>query len=237
MGGGAVFFHLTPSQAFLSDMNEELINAYLQVKDDVEGLIYALKSHVNDKDYFCRIRGLNPKELSPVQRASRFIYLNKTCFNGLHRVNRSGQFNVPFGKYKNPKILDADNLRSVSKILSTTNIQVRNFENVLDVAKPGDLVYFDPPYHPTNEKSYFTEYTSVPFDKQQQELLGSVFRELDQRGCLVMLSNSYTPFIINLFTQLGYHKALVEVKAKRAINCKGNGRGQVSEVLVCNWLK
>lgn len=148
VGGGALFFALQPKRAVLADKNQELANAYLVVRDNVEELVISLRQHRNHRDYYYRLRSLNPLELTSLERASRFIYLNKTCYNGLWRVNRRGHFNVPFGRYKDPKICDADNLRAVSAALQGVEIRCSDFEEALQTATGGDLVYLDPPYHP-----------------------------------------------------------------------------------------
>lgn len=231
VGGGALFFYLTPDKAFLSDLNEELVNAFLVVKIDCEALLRSLKQHKNSAGYYYRIRALDPGGLDPVERASRFIYLNKTCYNGLYRVNRQGKFNVPFGRYKNPIYADECQLRLASKALRNADVKVADFEIVLDQAKPGDFVYFDPPYQPISDTSNFTSYTADAFDESQQRRLAAVFRELDKRGCYVMLSNSDCPLIHDLYSRF----RIETVMAKRYINCKSDRRGAIPEALVLNY--
>jgi len=231
VGGGALFFYLTPERAFLSDLNEELINAFLVVRNDCEALLKSLKQHKNSAEYYYRIRALDPEDLDPVERASRFIYLNKTCYNGLYRVNRQGKFNVPFGRYKNPVYADEYQLRLSSKALQHAEIKSADFEIVLEQAKAGDFVYFDPPYQPISETSNFTSYTADAFDGNQQQRLAIVFRELDRRGCFLMLSNSDSPLVHELYR--GFR--VETVMAKRYINCKGERRGAIPEALVLNY--
>jgi len=232
LGGAAVFFYLQPEESFLFDLNAELIEVYTVLRDDVEELISSLEPHYNDRDYFYRIRAQDPSQLTPVERASRFIFLNKTCYNGLYRVNRSGQFNVPFGDYKNPTICDVPRLRSASIALQSAVLKVADFESVLEYAKAHDLLYFDPPYEPLSKTSSFTAYTSGGFGSDDQQRLAQAFRTLDTRGCFLMLSNSNTPLIRELYQ--GFH--IYEINARRAINSKGNGRGLIKELLITNFL-
>ncbi|HBB56970.1 TPA: modification methylase [Patescibacteria group bacterium] len=159
VGGGAVFFDLLPETAYLSDLNNELVITYNVIKNDVENLIKSLKKHKLDKDYFLKIRVQNPEKLSDLNTASRFIYLNRTCFNGMYRVNSRGGFNVPFGKYTNPLICDENNLRKASKALKNVEIKKQDYKEVLKKAKKGDFVYFDPPYYPVSKTASFTSYT------------------------------------------------------------------------------
>ena len=234
VGGGALFFELKPHRAIISDINAELINAYLVIKDNVEDLIESLKKHKNEKSYYYKLRSLNPDTLSPVERASRFIYLNKTCYNGLYRENSKGQFNVPFGNYKNPKICDEENLRAVSELLNSIDVQIFNcdYRETCKLAKEGDFVYFDPPYHPLSRTASFTKYTKFDFNEDDQIELSMVFRELDKKGCYVLLSNSNTDFIRDLYKDY----EIIDVEAMRAINAKGNKRGRRKiEIIVKNF--
>lgn len=231
VGGGAVFFHLLPHQAILIDSNEELINFYLVVHDHLEELLRDLRKHKNTREYYYSVRALDPQELSPVERASRFLYLNKTAYNGLWRVNSQGKHNVPFGRYKNPKIVDEPNLRSVAEALKHAQIICDDFSRVLEFARPGTFVYLDPPYYPLSETANFTGYTADAFGPEDQKRLAAVFRELDRSGCLVMLSNSDTPFIRELYS--GYD--IQAVYARRAINCKSNRRGSITELVIRNY--
>jgi len=240
VGGGAVFFHIIqnfkPKKIILSDINEELINTYKIVKTDVERLIVELKQHkeyhtAEGKKYYLTIRATNPNSLPPLERAARFIYLNKTCFNGLYRVNSKGEFNVPMGAYKNPDIVQEDRLRKVNKLLKNVTLKVMSFEKVLTLAKKGDFIYFDPPYYPLKNKNSFTTYTKDSFMEKEQELLAEVFKKLDKKGCSVMLSNSNTKFIKDLYKKF----KIKLVKATRMINCDGENRGKINEVVVMNY--
>ena len=233
LGGGALLFELTPERAVVGDINYELINAYLVVRDRVEDLIEDLKRHRNERDYYYRIRSLDPESLDPVKRASRFIYLNRTCYNGLWRVNSKGQFNVPFGRYRNPKICDEENLRAVSEYLRSTEVKIihGDYREVLRTAGRGDFVYLDPPYAPVSDTSKFTEYVSGGFTEEDQVELAKVFRDLDSRGCLVMVSNSDTPLVRDLYR--GY--LIEEVRANRFINCVARRRSNHRELIIRNY--
>jgi DNA adenine methylase len=236
VGGGAVFFDLRPQKAFLSDMNFELVTTYNVIKNDVEKLIISLKKHEHNKDYFLEIRAQNPKEISTLEVASRFIFLNRTCFNGMYRVNSKGGFNVPFGKYENPLICDEENLRKVSKVLQEVDITHQDSKQVLKKAKKGDFVYFDPPYYPVSKTASFTSYTADGFLDKEQIELRDTFLELHERGCFVMLSNSDTPFIKKIYSEIEkYGIRINKVEAGRSINSKGSGRGKITEVLVTNY--
>ena len=235
IGGGALFFELQPENAYISDMNEELINLYSVVRNNVCELIADLNKHEVSKEYFLTIRNLDRtdeyKNLSNVQRASRFIYLNRTCFNGLYRVNSQGQFNVPFGNYKNPRIVDENNLLNCSELLKNTEIKCADFSEILTKVKKGDFIYFDPPYVPLNETSSFTSYTKDGFDMDMQFKLREVCDELDSMGVMFMLSNSDTKFVNELYSNYEIKK----VFASRAVNANAEGRGKITEVLVRNY--
>lgn len=234
VGGGAVFFDLLPESAELSDLNEELVITYNVIKDDIDELIALLKKHIYSKEYYLEVRAKNVEDLSDVEIASRFIFLNRTGFNGLYRVNKKGQFNVPFGRYNNPIICDEENLRHVSKELQNVTIKHQDYKAVLKTATRGDFIYFDPPYYPINRTSSFTAYTSEGFLEKEQIELRDTFVELHKRGCFVMLSNSDTPYINELY--LGIKGVTVhKITAGRAINSKGSGRGKITEVLVTNY--
>jgi DNA adenine methylase len=237
VGGGAMFFDLLPKKAVLSDMNPELVITYNVIKNDVESLIKKLKEHQknNSKEYFLKIRAQLIDKLSNVNRAARFIYLNKTCFNGLYRVNGSGQFNVPYADNKNPAICDEINLRKVSESLKHTKILHQDYKEVLEKAKKGDFIYFDPPYYPVNKTSSFTSYTKDGFLEREQEELRDVFVKLSKRGCFVMLSNSDTEYINKLFARLDKKIVIHKVFAGRSINSNGTGRGKIKEVVVINY--
>jgi DNA adenine methylase len=231
LGGGAVFFHLQPERALLSDYNEELIETYRTVRDDVDRLIRHLATHRVDEEYYYAMRAQDPSTLEPFERASRLIFLNRTCFNGLYRVNARGGFNVPYGKHKNPTICNEPGLRAASLALSSADLSYRSYAEVLDHAKAGDFFYFDPPYHPRNATANFTSYTAGSFTERDQAELAGTFRELSQRGCKLMLSNSDTPLIRDLYAE--FHVEVV--MAPRFINRDATKRGPVSELLVRNY--
>jgi DNA adenine methylase len=231
VGGGALFFKLSPAQAVLSDLNAELVNCYRTIRTRVEALIQALKKHQYSSEHYYSVRAQRPSDLTEVQRAARFIFLNRTCFNGLHRVNKRGQFNVPFGRYNNPTICDETNLWRVHHALEHTEVNHEGYEHVLERARAGDFVYFDPPYAPISATSNFTSYTASSFGSQQQAELAGVFRALDKRGVKVMLSNSNAPLIHDLYR--GFD--IKEVYATRAINRDPSRRGKISELVVRNY--
>lgn len=235
IGGGALFFELQPEQAYISDMNEELINLYSVVRDNVYELIEDLSKHEVSKEYFLEIRNIDRTEkyaeLSDIERASRFIYLNRTCFNGMYRVNSQGQFNVPFGHYKNPRIIDENNLLNCSELLKKTEIRCADFSEILTKVKKGDFVYFDPPYVPLNETSSFTSYTKDGFDIDMQFKLRDICDELDSMSVKFMLSNSDTKLVNELYANYEIKK----VFASRQINANADGRGKITEVLVRNY--
>lgn len=240
LGGGAIFFHLRPEKAVLTDVNPELINAYRCVRDNLEKLISLLEKHqVNHtKEYYYQVRAtfggasLVPTEGNSIERAARLIYLNKTCFNGLYRENSKGEFNVPIGKYKNLKICNPDLLCSVSAALQAAEIEVRTFEAVLAYAKTSeDFVYFDPPYYPLSNTSNFTAYSRYTFNEDEQTKLRDVFAKLAGRGVKVMLSNSDCPFIRSLYSNFKIN----EILASRSINCDPKKRGRITEVLVTSY--
>ena len=236
VGGGAVFFDLVPKHAVLSDLNNELVTTYNVIKNNVEELIKSLKKHRITKEYFLKIRSQDVTKLSDLQTASRFIYLNRTCFNGLYRVNKSGGFNVPFGQNKNPLICDEINLKRVSQALQKVTIKHAKYQDVLDKAKKGDFIYFDPPYYPVSKTASFTSYTKDAFLDKEQIELRNIFVELHKRGCFVMLSNSDTLFINKIYSEIKDGKIRIsKVEAGRAINSKGSGRGKILEVVVTNY--
>lgn len=235
IGGGAVFFALAAEHRFehasISDVNEELVLTYRGVAIDVATVIQALGEHErgHDEARFYAIRALDPEKLSLALRAARVIYLNRTCFNGLYRVNRAGKFNTPFGAYKNPTICDAENLRSVSALLrERTSIDSGDFELAVEDALRGDAVYFDPPYVPASKTANFTGYAKAGFGMGEQERLRNLAEKLDARGVHVLLSNADTPEVRELYD--GFN--VTSVTAPRAINSKGGKRGAVGEVLI-----
>jgi len=238
VGGGAVFFHLQPSQAVINDTNEDLIRAYKTVRDDVERIIDLLKEYKrkHSEDFYYEIRDkFNEKKKdgrsSDVELSAMLIYMNRTGFNGLYRVNQRGEFNVPFGSYSNPTICNEDNLKAVSKILKDTEIMCADFkEGVKNTAK-GDFVYFDPPYVPVSDTANFTEYNGGGFGEKDHRRLARVFADLDKKGTKVALSNSDTEFTKGLYSDFNIHI----LKAKRSINCNGGDRGSINELLITNF--
>ena len=235
VGGGAVFFDLLPQKAVLSDMNEELVITYNVIKKNVEDLIKSLKKHKHNKKYFLKLRKKDPKKLSDVETASRFIYLNKTGFNGMYRVNKSGGFNIPFGDQKNPLICDEENLLKVSKSLKSIKIVKSDFKKALKNVKKGDFIYFDPPYYPLNRTANFVGYTASGFLEKEQRDLRDIYFKLHRKGCFVMLSNSNTDFIKKLYSGLDKRVKIHKVKANRMINSDATKRGKIKEVLVINY--
>lgn len=234
VGGGAVFFDLLPENAYLSDLNKELVITYNVIKNEVEKLIDSLKKHQNTKEYFLEIRAKIANDMTNLEIASRFIYLNKTAFNGMYRVNKSGNFNVPYGKYSNPTICDEENLRRVSKNLKNVTIAHSDYKIVLKKAKKGDFIYFDPPYYPINKTSSFTSYTSEEFLEKEQIELRDTFKKLHLRGCYVMLSNSDTPFVDGIYKEIK-DVTINKIQASRVINSDATKRGKISEIVVTNY--
>ncbi|MBK7579639.1 MAG: DNA adenine methylase [Myxococcales bacterium] len=230
IGGGAVFFALASQARFrravLSDRNPDLVAVYRALKEDVESVIRALGRLQHSKAEYYRVRALRPRGLA--QRAARIVYLNKTGYNGLYRVNRSGQFNVPFGSYKNPNICDAANLRAAAAVLSDVEIEVADFEESVSRARAGDAVYLDPPYVPLSKTASFTAYDRHPFGPGEHQRLAQVFADLERRGVHAVLSNSDTPETRSLYR--GFK--LSTVRVSRPINCRPGARGPIDELLV-----
>ena len=225
VGGGALFFALGPQKSVISDKNSQLITAYRIIQNDVENLMNALDEHErhHSRDYYYEMRAMNPDDLSPCQSAARFIYLNKTCYNGLYRVNKNGEFNVPYGHRKRVNLYDRDNLLRCHMALQHAEIQEGDFCDIQP--KKGDFVYFDPPYFET-----FTQYTQDNFAAQEQQRLCEFCCSLDKQGVHFMLSNSDTPFIRDLYQQ--FHIDVIQ--APRHISCNGQQRGKIQEVIVYN---
>lgn len=243
-GGGAVLFALQPKKAVINDLNGDLIKTYIVIKDSPEDLIKNLSIHENTSEYFYKIRNedLNPvvfNQKSDLEIASRLIYLNKTCFNGLFRVNSSGHFNTPFGNYKNPNIVNEPVIKAVSNYFNENEIEILNgdFYDACANAKKGDFVYLDPPYDPISDTSSFTGYNAGGFDKDEQIRLRNLCVELDKKGVKFLLSNSATSFIKELYDSKYFeNKITIDiVKAKRNINSDGNKRGEIDEVLIRNY--
>jgi len=237
LGGGALFFALSSriELAFLCDVSEELVNCFTVVRNKLPELTSDLERHVYEQEYYYNIRNVDRDATlaswSDVQRASRLIYLNKTCFNGLYRVNSRGEFNVPFGKYSNPKILDAENLENCSAVLNKAEVKCCSFEQVSKKAEKGDFVYFDPPYDPLSDTAHFTAYSKTGFDNAMQLKLRDICQQLDRKGVRFMLSNSYTTLSLDLYKEF----RLETVEAPRAINSKASKRGKIKEILVRNY--
>lgn len=231
-GGAALFFCLQPKRATLTDVNAELIDCYRAVRDRVDEVITALRRHTYDEAHYYRVRDLDPASLSLPERAARTIFLNKTGFNGLYRVNSAGRFNVPFGRYVNPAICNEPQLRACSAALQGVELDVRDFERVLDYAAAGDFVYLDPPYSPVSPTANFTSYNAGGFSFRDQERLAALFAELDRRGVLVMLSNSDVPEIPPLYKRFRIDR----VEALRSINAKSDARGRVGEIVIRNYV-
>ena len=220
-GGGALFFSLKPENAIIADSNPELINMYLQVANNVDDVIECLQKYENTSEMFYEVRSLDWQTLPKAEAAARTIYLNKTCFNGLYRVNRSGQFNTPFGKYKNPKICDIDALRLASEALRKADILCGDYILVLEhYAQPGDFVFLDPPYLPISENSDFKRYTKEQFYEDDHVELAKMIGTLHERGCYVILTNSNHPLVHQLYEQ---YKIEV-IQTKRHISCHGDTR-------------
>lgn len=234
LGGGALFFARRPGCSLLSDKNPHLCATYKAVRNDVEAVISrvrALAAFHGDRHYALQRARFNSGELDQVERAALFIYLNKTCYNGLYRENRRGEFNVPMGRYANPSILAEAQLRAAGRALKTAQLRCGLFEVVLELAQPGDFVYFDPPYVPISRTANFTAYAANGFTVEDQIRLRSVFEELDRRGCAVMLSNSATSVVRELYA--GYRFDVVSTC--RSISCATTRRGTVNEFVVRNY--
>lgn len=241
LGGGALFFHLASSRpafkAHLSDLNAELVNAYRVVKHDVERLVTALRRHETayyeePESFYYDLRDARPR--GGLDRAARLIALNKTCYNGLYRVNSEGAFNVPIGRYKRPLICNAIQLRNSSQALTKTKAEISacSYNEALAKAREGDFIYLDPPFVPLSATSNFVSYTSQGFSPQDQAQLAALFRKLDKRGCKVLLSNSDTNYARKLYSDFDQFT----IKAARAISCRGESRTGFTELLVRNYV-
>ncbi|MDD2430525.1 MAG: DNA adenine methylase [Firmicutes bacterium] len=238
LGGGAVFFALRPKIAFLNDLNSDLINVYEVIKEFPGELIESLKQHKNEEEYFYDMRRLDRdykryNSLDSIKKASRFIYLNKTCFNGLFRVNKKGQFNAPYGRYINPNIVCEPLLRAVTDYLNTNELYFTSFDftDHLKAARKGDFVYLDPPYDPVSTTSHFTGYVKYGFDKDDQLRLKQTCDVLAAKGVKFLLSNSATTYIKTLYQDYD----IVYVYANRVINSNAKKRGSICELLIKNY--
>lgn len=226
MGGGALFFALQPTEAYLSDVNFHLVITFTAVRDNVDKLVRELKVHekAHNKEYYLKARQRLFREKDPVKLAALFIYINKTCFNGLYRVNKAGGFNVPMGDYKNPAILDEENLRNASEVLKNVSIEQHSFEHTPIVRN--DFYYIDPPYHETYEG-----YSSGGFGDNEHRKLAELCRKIDNKGGYFMVSNSDTPFVRELYR--GF--TIETVSASRSVSCKAHQRGKENELLIRNY--
>ena len=242
LGGGALLFHMlierNGQKCSISDLNSDLVLAYTTIRDRVDSLITSLKNHEKNyqkdsKSYYYAIRQSSPR--SQIEKTSRLIFLNRTCFNGLYRVNSKGKFNVPLGRYSNPNIVNEDNLRSVSYILqsSKTSIKCSDFEAVLRDAKKGDLVYFDPPYQPVSNTANFTSYTNKNFTYDDLNRLACLCEDLDHKGCKVLLSNSNSKEVEEMFASKPWK--ISKIKANRSINSNSKKRTGHFELLIKNY--
>jgi len=236
LGGGAVFFGLQARPAYLSDANEDLVNTYSVVKGNVEQLIPALREM--EKEYsentYYEIRSQNPGSLDSVNRAARFIFLNKTCYNGLYRVNKDGEFNVPFGRYKKPNICDENVLRSASEVLQSTVVRTCDFREGLEKVRIGDFVYMDPPYVPVSTTSRFTEYTNRSFDWSDHQALARQAQRIGEEiGCYVLISNSFQQRVKQLYEDFGF--IVRRVRANRTIASRPASRKRIDELLISNY--
>lgn len=239
VGGGALFFDLAPEKAVINDFNEELINAYRQIKNNPAELINLLIKHKenNSKDYYLELRSADRdgriSRMTGVERAARILYMLRVDFNGLYRVNSKNQFNVPYGRYKNPKIVDVDLLYQISEYLNENDVEIlqTDFAEAVKDAQTGDFVYFDPPYIPLNETSSFTSYTHEGFSYEEQIRLRNTFKELTERGVYAMLSNSSSPLVEELYKDFNIYF----VEAQRTNGAKSSSRGKISEIIVTNY--
>lgn len=238
VGGGALLFHLQPNTAHINDINKDLICVYNVIRENVDNLIKELKKYKNESAFFYSVRDWDRDRekycsLSDVEKAARIIYLNKTCYNGLYRVNNAGEFNSPFGNYRNPNIVNEPVLRAVSAYFNGATIYFSSvdYEEALEGIKKSSFVYFDPPYDPISETASFTGYSRGGFSKDDQIRLRKCCDDLDKRGIRFMLSNSATPFIMRQYASYN----ITVVQAKRNINSIGSKRGDVDEILVRNY--
>lgn len=233
LGGGAMFLAVQPKQAIVSDINPEIINAFKVIKTDHKGLMKKLNRMKNNEDYFYKVRKQKPADLSNTDRAARFIYLNKTCFNGLYRENSKGEFNVPFAHHENPSFFDENNMIDLHAYLNTSEVEFLcdDYKDILAKAQKGDFIYLDSPYYPLKKNS-FTKYFKSDFSEKDHKELAALFRELDKKGCFVLMSNSNTKFVKDLYKDF----KIIEIEARRSINSKGTGRQKDKiEVFIKNY--
>lgn len=242
LGGGALLFHIltekNAQKCSISDLNSDLVLAYTTIRDKIDDILSSLKNHEkhyqkDSSNYYYSVREASPR--SDIEKTSRLIFLNRTCFNGLYRVNSKGKFNVPLGKYTNPNIVNEENLRSVSQILKTSRVSIkcRDFESVLSDAKKGDLVYFDPPYQPVSRTANFTSYTNKDFTLDDLSRLAELCVDLDSKGCQVLLSNSDSEEVAKMFSKKPWKVS--KIQANRAINSNSKKRTGHFELLIKNY--
>lgn len=232
LGGAAVFFDLAPQDAILADANVELMNCFQIVRDYPNELLQTIAKFSISEDEYYRVRSLDPLKLSTLSRAARFIFLNKTCFNGLYRVNKAGKFNVPFGKIKSCTLANADAIYSASRVLKSAKLIAKDYLEVLsDFSSRGDFIFLDPPYLPIGKYSDFKRYTKNFFYKEDHIKLANICKELDNRGCKFVLTNSYHPFIALIYSNFNIEK----VESYRFINCIGSRRGKIAELIITNF--
>ncbi len=229
LGGGALYFALQPRGAVLADTNLRLIRTYRGVRDDVEGVIERLRTYPHDAEFFYAMRERDIDAAGDAEVGAWFIYLNRIAYNGLYRVNRRNRFNVPFGRYANPTICDADNLRACAAALAGVDLRPGDFDQALRDARRDDFVYFDPPYVPLSPTASFTSYTSQGFGPDEQVRLRDRARRLKESGVHVLLSNSSTDFVRELYGD-GFH--LEEVAATRLVNSRSSRRGPIPELVM-----
>lgn len=244
-GGGALFFHLMPKKAIINDYNNELMNLYVVIKNDVYGLVEELKKFENTEKQFYEVRSwdrnIKFSSFSDTKKAARTLFLNKTCFNGLYRVNKEGYFNTPYGKYKNPKIINENLLEDIHLFFNASEIEFlsNNYVNILLKAGKEHFVYLDPPYDPISKTANFTSYTNKLFGREEQKELFYEMLKLDERGVKVMLSNSASEYILSLFDEINNISnnkfKLYFVDAKRQINAQADKRKNVKEVIITNY--
>jgi DNA adenine methylase len=251
LGGGALFFKLFSIEkirrAVLSDANKDLMNCYVAIRDNVDALLTELEllqQHAGEKDFFYEVA--RPK-FSKIQlktglegdiaKAALMLYLNKTCYNGLYRVNSEGEFNVPWGRYENPRIYDEENIQGVSRVLRTDGLVLKccDYKSSVAGAKGKDFVYLDPPYQPISATSWFTQYTSDSFAREDQQKLAKIFKDLDETGCYVLMSNSFSPLIEELYKEYIERGNAIKTLAARKISCKDSGRGRIYEYIIYNY--
>lgn len=242
LGGGALLFHLLSEnknlKGYASDLNSDLILSYVTIRDNLEGLLKSLEKHSdnyfsNSKSYYYSVRESEPK--SQIEKVSRLLFLNRTCFNGLYRVNSKGKFNVPLGRYSHPNIVQEENLRTVNQFLNQNKIMIKcqDFSSTVEKAQKGDFVYFDPPYQPVSKTANFTSYTNGNFGINDLTRLANVSNELTKKGVNVLLSNSYSKQVRDLFSSKQWK--IIKIEANRAINSDSNKRTGHSELLIKNY--